>query len=102
MRAAIFSGPGAVEVGERPGPAPPSESSGSRMARSRSPRRSSATLGWRDGPDLYPRAARRRARRCYQPRPVFDYETDLEHIADAYRAMDERRAIKSLVRVGAI
>ncbi len=33
---------------------------------------------------------------------VFDYETDLEHIADAYRAMDERRAIKSLVRVGAV
>ena len=34
------------------------------------------------------------------PGRVFDYETDLEHIADAYRAMDERRAIKSLVRVG--
>ena len=36
------------------------------------------------------------------PGRVFDYETDLDHIADAYRAMDERRAIKSLVRVGAI
>jgi threonine dehydrogenase-like Zn-dependent dehydrogenase len=36
------------------------------------------------------------------PGRVFDYETDLEHIADAYRAMDERRAIKSLVRVGAV
>jgi len=36
------------------------------------------------------------------PGRVFDHETDLEHIADAYRAMDERRAIKSLVRVGAI
>ena len=35
------------------------------------------------------------------PGRVFDYETDLEHIADAYAAMDERRAIKSLVRVGA-
>ena len=34
------------------------------------------------------------------PGRVFDYETDLDHIADAYRAMDERRAIKSLVRVG--
>ena len=34
------------------------------------------------------------------PGLVFDYETDLGHIADAYRAMDERRAIKSLVRVG--
>ncbi|MFL5674890.1 MAG: IMP dehydrogenase, partial [Chloroflexota bacterium] len=35
------------------------------------------------------------------PGLVFDFETDLEHIADAYAAMDERRAIKSLVRVGA-
>lgn len=30
-----------------------------------------------------------------------DYETDLDHVADAYRAMDERRAIKSLIRVRA-
>jgi threonine dehydrogenase-like Zn-dependent dehydrogenase len=36
------------------------------------------------------------------PGRVFGYETDLDHIADAYRAMDERRAIKSLVRVGAL
>ena len=36
------------------------------------------------------------------PGRVFDYETDLDHIADAYLAMDERRAIKSLVRVGAL
>jgi threonine dehydrogenase-like Zn-dependent dehydrogenase len=35
------------------------------------------------------------------PGRVLDFETDLEHIADAYAAMDERRAIKSLVRVGA-
>jgi threonine dehydrogenase-like Zn-dependent dehydrogenase len=34
------------------------------------------------------------------PGKVFDYETDLEHVADAYAAMDERRAIKSLLRVG--
>ena len=33
------------------------------------------------------------------PGRVFDFETDLDHILDAYRAMDERRAIKSLVRV---
>lgn len=33
------------------------------------------------------------------PGEVFDYTTDLDHIADAYAAMDERRAIKSLVRV---
>ena len=36
------------------------------------------------------------------PGLVFDYETDLDHIADAYQAMDERRAIKSLVRIGAV
>jgi hypothetical protein len=36
------------------------------------------------------------------PGLVFDYETDLDHIADAYQAMDERRAIKSLVRIGDI
>jgi threonine dehydrogenase-like Zn-dependent dehydrogenase len=34
------------------------------------------------------------------PGRVFDYETDLEHVAEAYAAMDERRAVKSLVRVG--
>jgi len=33
------------------------------------------------------------------PGRVFDFETDLDHIADAYQAMDERRAIKSLIRV---
>ena len=60
-------------------------------------------LAWRPGPgpDLHPRAAGRRPRWHHQPRPVFDYETDLDHIADAYQAMDERRAIKSLIRVGA-
>src|SRR3954452_18815800 len=31
---------------------------------------------------------------------VLDYDTDLDGIADAYAAMDERRAIKSLVRLG--
>jgi hypothetical protein len=36
------------------------------------------------------------------PGPVLDYETDLDGIGDAYAAMDERRAIKSLVRVGSL
>jgi threonine dehydrogenase-like Zn-dependent dehydrogenase len=35
------------------------------------------------------------------PGLVFDFETDLEQVVDAYDAMDQRRAIKSLVRVGA-
>jgi threonine dehydrogenase-like Zn-dependent dehydrogenase len=34
------------------------------------------------------------------PERVFDFETDLEGIAEAYAAMDERRAIKSLIRMG--
>jgi alcohol dehydrogenase len=33
------------------------------------------------------------------PGKVFDLEVDLDHIAEAYAAMDERRAIKALVRV---
>ena len=36
------------------------------------------------------------------PGRVLDYETNLEGIDEAYAAMDERRAIKSLVRVGSI
>jgi threonine dehydrogenase-like Zn-dependent dehydrogenase len=36
------------------------------------------------------------------PGRVFDYETDLDYIAEAYAAMDERRAIKSLLRVGSL
>src|SRR5256885_9706054 len=36
------------------------------------------------------------------PGRVFDFETDLDHVADAYKAMDERRAIKSLIRVGKV
>jgi threonine dehydrogenase-like Zn-dependent dehydrogenase len=37
-----------------------------------------------------------------EPGRVLDYETDLDGIADAYAAMDERRAIKSLIRVGSL
>jgi threonine dehydrogenase-like Zn-dependent dehydrogenase len=36
------------------------------------------------------------------PGRVFDFQTDLADIAEAFAAMDERRAIKSLVRVGTI
>jgi len=36
------------------------------------------------------------------PGRVFDFETDLKDIVKAYDAMDERRAIKSLVRVGTL
>ncbi len=36
-----------------------------------------------------------------KPGRVFDFATELDGIAEAYAAMDERRAIKSLVRIGA-
>jgi threonine dehydrogenase-like Zn-dependent dehydrogenase len=36
------------------------------------------------------------------PGKVFDLTTDLEHIGEAYAAMDERRAIKSLLQVSEI
>lgn len=36
------------------------------------------------------------------PGKVFDYKVSLDEIADAYAAMDERRAIKSLVKVSQI
>jgi hypothetical protein len=36
------------------------------------------------------------------PGKVFDFETDVDGIVDAYVAMDERRAVKSLVRLGTV
>jgi len=36
------------------------------------------------------------------PGVVLDYDTDLDSIPEGYAAMDERRAIKSLVRIGSI
>jgi hypothetical protein len=35
-----------------------------------------------------------------EPGLVFDFETGLDGVAEAYAAMDERRAIKALIRVG--
>ena len=34
------------------------------------------------------------------PGRVFDFETDLDGVPEAYAAMDERRAIKSMLRIG--
>jgi threonine dehydrogenase-like Zn-dependent dehydrogenase len=63
-------------------------------------------VGWRGGPAparIYiPELLVDVLDGAIDPGRVFDYETDLDHIADAYRAMDERRAIKSLVRIGAV
>ena len=36
------------------------------------------------------------------PGRVLDFESDLDGIAEAYAAMDERRAIKSLLEVGTV
>jgi len=63
-------------------------------------------IGWRGGPapsrlyipDLMVDVLEGRI----DPGRVLDYETDLDGIAEAYAAMDERRAIKSLVRVGSV
>lgn len=63
-------------------------------------------IGWRGGPAparIYiPELLDDVLAGTIDPGQVFDYETDLDHAPDAYRAMDERRAIKSLVRVGSI
>jgi threonine dehydrogenase-like Zn-dependent dehydrogenase len=63
-------------------------------------------IGWRGGPAparIYiPELLGDVLNGTIDPGRVFDYETDLGHIADAYQAMDERRAVKSLVRIGAL
>jgi hypothetical protein len=63
-------------------------------------------VGWRGGPAparIYiPELLRDVLDGTIDPGRVFDYETGLDDIADAYLAMDERRAIKSLVRIGTV
>jgi threonine dehydrogenase-like Zn-dependent dehydrogenase len=64
------------------------------------------SVGWRGGvapariyiPDLLPDVLEGRI----NPGRVLDFATDLNDIGAAYTAMDERRAIKSLVRVGTL
>ena len=63
-------------------------------------------IGWRGGPAparIYiPELLDDVLAGTINPGRVFDYETDLDHVADAYTAMDGRRAIKSLIRVGSL
>jgi threonine dehydrogenase-like Zn-dependent dehydrogenase len=63
-------------------------------------------VGWRGGPAparIYiPELLDDVLAGTIDPGRVFDYQTDLDHVADAYTAMDERRAIKSLIRVGSL
>ena len=39
---------------------------------------------------------------AFDPGRVFDFDTDLEGVAEAYEVMDERRAIKSLLEVSSV
>ena len=62
--------------------------------------------GWRGGPAparLYiPELMRDVLEGRINPGLVFNYETDLDGTPEAYKAMDERSAIKSLIRVGSL
>jgi len=63
-------------------------------------------VGWRGGPSparIYiPDLLDDVLAGTIDPGIVLNYETDLEHVADAHTAMDERLAIKSLLRVGSL
>jgi threonine dehydrogenase-like Zn-dependent dehydrogenase len=63
-------------------------------------------VGWRGGPApsrLYiPELMGDVLDGRIDPGRVLDFETDLDGVADAYAAMDERRAIKSLIRIGTV
>jgi threonine dehydrogenase-like Zn-dependent dehydrogenase len=64
------------------------------------------SVGWRGGPAparLYiPELLLDVLEGRINPGHVFDFDTDLDGIADAYAAMDERRAVKSLVRIDSL
>jgi threonine dehydrogenase-like Zn-dependent dehydrogenase len=61
-----------------------------------------SNVGLRGGPapvrHFLPDLVHRVWNRLIDPGKVFDLELPLEQVADAYRAMDERRAIKVLLR----
>jgi hypothetical protein len=63
-------------------------------------------IGWRGGPAparIYiPELLDDVLAGTINPGLVLDYETDLDGTPDAYAAMDERRAIKSLIRVSSV
>ena len=63
-------------------------------------------IGWRGGPAparIYiPELLDDVLEGRINPGLLLDFETDLDGTPEAYAAMDDRRAIKSLVRVGSI
>ena len=89
-----------------PAPAPPSASSASPTTRVPFEPTFFRNVGWRGGPApsrLYiPELMGDVLDGRIDPGRVLDFETDLDGIADAYAAMDERRAIKSLLRIGSV
>jgi threonine dehydrogenase-like Zn-dependent dehydrogenase len=89
MRAAVFHEPRRVEAGDRP-------DAGLREPTDAVVRVALACVC--GTPQLLPDVLDGRI----NPGRVLDYSADLAGIADAYAAMDERRAIKSLVRVGSL
>ena len=92
MRAAIFNGPGAVAAGERPDPVVQEPTDA--VVR--------VVLGCVCGSDLwYYRGESPHAAGSIGHEFIGVVE-QADHIAGAYQAMDERRAIKSLVRIGAV
>jgi hypothetical protein len=52
----------------------------------------------RVGPAIPPRAHQAHLRRSIEPGKVFDLTLPLEEVGEGYRAMDERRAIKTLLQ----
>jgi threonine dehydrogenase-like Zn-dependent dehydrogenase len=100
MRAAVYKGPHSIEVAERPdGIVGVPHGVDASIADTIVFR----NLGLRGGvapartyiPELLDDVLDGRI----NPGRVFDFVTDLDHVAEAYKAMDERRAIKSLIRI---
>jgi threonine dehydrogenase-like Zn-dependent dehydrogenase len=102
MCAAIFQGPRSITVGDRPDPTIEAPTDAEVPFESMFFK----NVGWRGGPapsrnsipELMPDVLEGRI----DPGRVLDFETDLDGIAGAYAAMDERRTITSLVRIGTV
>ena len=97
MRAAIFQGPRDIGVGDRPDPR--IEHPTDAVVR--------VVLACVCGSDLWyyrgiPDLLDDVLDGAIDPGRVLDFATDLEDVATAYAAMDDRRAITSLVRVGTV
>jgi threonine dehydrogenase-like Zn-dependent dehydrogenase len=139
MRAAIFNGPGSIEIGERPDPRieQPTDAvvrvvmacvCGSDLwyDTAAAIARPGSTIGivgvphgtvpfnatffrniaWRGGPAptrIYiPELLDDVLENRINPGLVLDFETDLDGTPTAYEAMNDRTAIKSLIRVGSL